>query len=171
MKNTTEQLKQGLSQLSFMIPTLTSNEQRQEAHQIVIDLLVLAGQLDARAVSTPRSTVAALGSNESMAQEINKVKRRLKLWATRPHQVNTKLLCTFLKLQESPSSSVPLETLASTINDPTKFATNFNQMCVIASNNHGKIFVVNDGDVSLWEPIADDVLTFKDTMLKNGELP
>lgn len=161
MNNLTEQLKDGLSQLSFIIPTIDTPEDKVEAHRLVVDLLVIAGQLNDQQTKKTQSTTQALDSSDSVASEVNKVKRRLKLWANRPHQINTQLLKAYLELDATSNSSVSVDDLAKAINEPNKFSTNFNQMCIIAPNNHGKIFEVNQGEVSVWPPVADLVDEFK----------
>ena len=160
MNNLTEQLKDGLSQLSFMIPTIDSADDKLQAHRLVVDLLVIAGQLHDQHSSASHSTAKALSSTNSVAEEVNKVKRRLKLWANRPHQINTQLLKAFISLESK--GTVFVDDLAKAIDDPSKFSTNFNQMCIIAPNNHGKIFEVNQGQVSIWPPITDLVENFKE---------
>ena len=122
---------------------------------------MIAGQLNDQQISRPQPTTQVLDHSDSVASEVNKVKRRLKLWAKRPDQINTQILKAYLALEATSSNSVSVDDLAKAFDEPNKFSSNFNQMCIIAPHNHGKIFEVKQGEVSIWPPVADLVDDFK----------
>ena len=161
MHNLTEQLKDGLSQLSFDIPTIETSEDKLRAHRLVVDLLVIAGQLINQQKSNPKFTSQVHNSQELVVEEANKVKRRLPLWAKKPHQKNSQILITYLKLAAKSDSQVSAIDLAKAFDNPEVFKRNFPQMYNIADKNHGKVFEVTQDIVSIWPPVADAVEDFK----------
>ncbi len=98
---------------------------------------------------------------EIESNEINKVKRKVPLWLNKPNQFNHKILTTFMKLSENnkyPISVSLLET-HSNIDDSRKFTSHYNQMKIISERNHGKVFKEENGQVSLWKPIENFVVS------------
>ena len=55
--------------------------------------------------------------------------------------------------------SVSLLETHSDINDSRKFISHFNQMKLISEKNHGKVFTEKNGQVALWEPIKDFIVS------------
>jgi len=94
-------------------------------------------------------------NNES--DEIDRIKRRVPLWITRQHQYNYKILATFMKLSENNKFSIDVSLLEkhSGINDIVRFTSHFNQMKSSSPKSHGKIFIENNKQIKLWEPIKD----------------
>jgi hypothetical protein len=100
--------------------------------------------------------------------EIQKVKRRLRLWATRQHQINAKILTLFLQLQREGVNNITEKGLRERYNNHQEFLINFQQMKVIAPNNHGKIFDVINDVIKIWEPIKEAVEEYKKTVFKTS---
>ncbi|EOC1340516.1 hypothetical protein ACI09V_004145 [Cronobacter dublinensis] len=96
-------------------------------------------------------------------QEVSKVSRRLKLWAKRPEQMNTKILKAFLKLSDGTDRKVSEAQLKQEVGEDN-FDINFVQMKNIAEKNHGKVFDVNGSEVSIWPPVAAAVEEFRRTV-------
>ena len=103
----------------------------------------------------------------SDVQEIQKVKNRLKLWANRPDQKNHQILKKWLELSNDQQTAVKEEDFAQAASNSgiNKFYDNFIQMKIIADKNHGKVFDVNNGYVTLWKPIEDAVYEFKSKVM------
>ncbi len=91
--------------------------------------------------------------------EIQKVKNRVLRWIKNPDQYNAKILNTFMALSNNNQHPIPVSTLEkhSGLNY-SKFITNYNQMKIIAERNHGKVFEEKDGEVTLWEPVAEFIM-------------
>lgn len=102
------------------------------------------------------------GTDEKQ-NEIQKVKRKLKKWAKNQHQINAKILTLFLQLERERGANITERMMMERYNNNPEFSTNFHQMKIIASRNHGKIFDVIDGDIKIWEPIKEAVEEYKRT--------
>lgn len=92
--------------------------------------------------------------------EIKRVKRKIPNWFSKPEQYNHKILVAYLKLSNKNQYPVKLVDLEqqSGFKDKHKFKTNFNQMKTLSYKNHGKVFTEENGDISLWEPLADFIV-------------
>ncbi len=114
------------------------------------------------------SNKAPITNNEGNKEkdEINKVERKLKRWAKKQSQVNAKILNHFLMLQKSGKSQITQSDLEEFAQKEgiQNFNSNFYGLHKIAPRNHAKIFDVNDGVVSIWEPIKSFVNTYKKTI-------
>jgi len=90
---------------------------------------------------------------------IEKVKKRVPLWLTRPHQRNYKILVTYMALSENDRHSILLSLLEKNSGlDSKEFTSHYNQMKSFAEKAHGKVFEEENGQVKLWKPIADFVI-------------
>jgi hypothetical protein len=89
--------------------------------------------------------------------EIERVRRKILLWAKSPTHINHKIVRIYLELlkQNNFVYLVDLENHSKTIKT---FKSNFGQMKIICGHNHAKIFDVINEKVYLWEPIKSDVL-------------
>ncbi|MCI0287335.1 hypothetical protein E7W42_11490 [Cronobacter sakazakii] len=93
-------------------------------------------------------------------QEVSKVSRRLKLWAKRPEQMNTKILKAFLALSIDGQQPVTESQLKAEVGE-ANFDINFVQMKNIAEKNHGKVFEVTGDKVTIWPPVSTAVEEFR----------
>jgi len=90
---------------------------------------------------------------------IEKVKKRVPLWLTRPHQKNYKILITYMSLSKNNSYPILLSLLERNSGlDSKEFTSHYNQMKSFAEKAHGKIFEEEAGQVKLWEAISDFVV-------------
>ena len=90
---------------------------------------------------------------------IEKVKKRVPLWLTRPHQKNYKILTTYMSLSENDNYSVLLPLLEKNSGlDSREFTSHYNQMKSFAEKAHGKIFEEEGKQVKLWEPVANFIV-------------
>ena len=92
------------------------------------------------------------GTTTKETKEIEKVERKIPLWFRNPQNINSKILIEFLKGIEG-NQSIKKSTLEERCNSIPTFRTNYNQMKIIAQNNHAKIFEESDGIITLWSPI------------------
>ena len=89
------------------------------------------------------------------------MKRRLKLWAMRHHQLNARILTAYLRLERQGVSPITERALNREIGAEPSFASNFLQMRISATNNHGKVFELNGGKVILWPPVESAVREYE----------
>lgn len=104
-------------------------------------------------------------SNPDKLAEINKVSRRLKLWAKRPHQINAKILNSYLEMMQSGCYPIKESDLAIKMAEEISFKSNFIQMKNITEKNHGKVFEQEGENIFLWEPIVSLVRQYQKTVL------
>jgi len=83
-------------------------------------------------------------------KEINKVKRRLRLWAKRPYQINSRILTTYLKLERQGVNPITEKALNNAIGGEPSISSNLLQMRISAEKNHGKVFDQNGEKLTLW---------------------
>jgi hypothetical protein len=104
--------------------------------------------------------------------EVLKVLSRVPKWLKHPDQTNSKILITYLSLAEK-SDEVTLDQLATACAEVPKFSGNFAQMNNIADKNHGKVFSIINGFVTLWEPVREFIIQqyieFKKSYYKQTE--
>ena len=101
-------------------------------------------------------------SNYLVDEDINyaKANRKIPTWARKPQQNNHRIIKAFFEIEEE-MGLVTVEALAERCSNPTDFPDtfssdfkgNFAQMKTDASNSHGKVFVVNDDIVEIWDEI------------------
>jgi hypothetical protein len=98
---------------------------------------------------------------EIKVNEIRKITKRVPLWLNKPHQYNSKILTAFMKLSENNKFPISISLLEthSDINDSRKFIAHFNQMKLISKRNHGKVFTEKNGQITLWKPIKDFIVS------------
>ena len=151
-----EQLKSELEDIAFM---LGEDANRKEIHSKVIKCLLL---VEGASVNC---------TNEiSDVDEINKVSRRLRMWAKpeRQAQYNSQILNAFLELSSSGSLNVTEKELRDKLGNPEWFASNFVQMKAKADKNHGKVFETASGYIKIWEPIRSAVDEYGSKVFNTG---
>jgi hypothetical protein len=94
---------------------------------------------------------------EKIRGEVIKVLNRVPKWLKHPDQTNSKILITFMSLFEK-TEFVTLDQLAGACSEVPKFSGNFAQMNNIADKNHGKVFSLSGGNVTLWEPVREFII-------------
>ncbi len=94
-------------------------------------------------------------SNEK--DEINKVRRKLPKWHTKPHQINSQIVQAYLDYEQQ-TDYITKQQFREYCEKKgiQNFDSNFPQMCNISPKNHGKVFdIKQDGEIVLWEPVAE----------------
>lgn len=135
-----------------------------ELHQQALSLLLQVNDLEQMITeNAQKATPKVLSEAEQQAKEINKVGRKLKRWAQNRGQVNTRLLAHFLELRRQGHSTITkLQMEAFAERERIKnFNSNFFGMNHIGPKNHGKVFDVIDGVVTIWPPVLDAVEQFE----------
>ncbi len=138
-------------------------DSEKKAHsEIVQSLIMLAELKDALLKPIMPDT-----HEKTAVQEVKKVGRRLKLWAKRPSQINTKILNAFLKLKRSGVTVITENDLKNELPEESFFDSNFAQMKIIAEKNHGKIFEHYGDNIHIWEPVASDIREYEKVVFEN----
>ena len=127
-----------------------------EAHRNIVKALVSLEEME-RMLKSENPAV-----NDEL-QEVSKVSRRLKLWAKRPAQMNTRILKAFLSLSSYEQRPVTEAQLKAEVGEEN-FDINFVQMKNIAEKNHGKVFEVAGDKVTIWPPVTAAVDEFRRTI-------
>ncbi|HDU8571234.1 TPA: hypothetical protein RG687_001004 [Vibrio parahaemolyticus] len=151
-----EQLKSELEDIAFM---LGEDANRKEIHSKVIKCLLLV------------EGASVTSNNEiSDVDEINKVSRRLRMWAKpeRQAQYNSQILNAFLELSSSGSLNITEKELSNKLGNPEWFVSNFVQMKAKADKNHGKVFETSSGYIKIWEPIRSAVDEYGSKVFNTG---
>lgn len=116
--------------------------------------------------TTPRQ----VSEGSFYGKALNKIAK----WASRPAQINYKILRAYLQLSNE-VGIVSYKSLMLRCNDEDKhfdvyvptFVTNFAQMKFDSEKSHGKVFIVDENTiVSLWDYVEDEVMKYKDDFLK-----
>lgn len=124
-----------------------------ESLDIILLLTKLEEQMNLKEININTDSL-----NNSNAEEINKVKRRIPKWKKNSSQYNSKILDAYFQMQKT-ASFITEETFErhckETYGHSFSFLTNFSQMHNIAPKNHAKVFDLHNGEVSLWEPVRE----------------
>lgn len=121
----------------------------------------------------PETKVSYLSDEDSNYAKAN---RKIPIWAHKPKQNNHRIIKAFFQVEEE-MGSVTVEALAERCSNLTEhpdtfcsdFRGNFAQMKTDASNSHGKVFVVNDDVIEIWDEIKGVLLENKDLFIKSSE--
>lgn len=173
MKNKVKKIKTQAKQLALLISQIDSADSMEKAYNSSLDLLFNIHELESVTCAHPtsRNNTDSIVSNRKRNQdehdEVEKVKRKLPLWAKRKHQINSKILTLFLRLENEGNEEITESMLAERYGNLLEFQRNFPQMKIISSKNHGKIFDVNSGIIKIWPPILPFVKEHKDLFLNN----
>ncbi len=110
-----------------------------------------------KTIYTP--AVKEVNEAEVQSNAIAKVKKRVPLWLTRPHQKNYKILVTYMELSENDSYPILLSLLENNSGlDSREFISHYNQMKSFADKAHGKIFEEENRQVRLWKPVSEFIV-------------
>jgi len=156
-------LKDHLESAAFLVSRGASEK---EAHSEIVKSLVLLAEVENQLLK-PFEPGAR---DHATVPEINKVKRRLKLWAKRQDQINSRILNAFLMLQRSGISPIREVDLRNELPNEKSFESNLAQMKIIAEKNHGKIFEQYGENISLWSPIVDAVREYEDVVFGSKQI-
>lgn len=165
------ELKMTLEEAAFLVSTAATKE----AHSHVVKALVLVSRLEeaeysahppdgSRTTADPSAALAYsdhASPSDSEREEVEKVRNRLRLWSRRPHQINTRILRTYLELERSGVSPITEARLRSALPASLPFDSNFAQMKITAERNHGKVFESQGGHIAIWPPVAPYVRQFE----------
>ena len=118
-------------------------------------------------VEVPDAATSPVKKISSVAEEINKVARRVPNWAKKPSQVNARILTLFLELQEQTNSPVTRQMLKDRLQSQIdNFDTNLHGLCHIGPKNHGKVFELSGEEITIWEPVGATVRDFYQSVVQ-----
>ncbi|BAS68409.1 hypothetical protein [Bathymodiolus septemdierum thioautotrophic gill symbiont] len=106
--------------------------------------------------------------NQSESNEIEKVRRKLKLWSKpeRQQNINSQILNAYLKLRRSGKNYITEIDIQNELQNIDDFKNNFDQMKNIAEKNHGKIFEQKGSYVEIWEPVNSFVSEYENIVFQ-----
>ena len=114
-------LRARLESAAFLV---AQPNQHKAAHKEILDALALLTELD---VAYSGGTTGK-SSSVSDVKEINKVQGRLKRWAEHPHQMNSRILTAYLKLEKQGVNPITKNLLREAVGKDSSFSKNFPQM-------------------------------------------
>jgi len=150
-------LKNKLESAAFLV---SKEGAAREAHAELIQGLIIVSELES-IHETPKDLSSSIPPTPKDSAEINKISRKLKLWAKRPNQINSKILNAFLKLERSGVSVITENDLRNELLEEESFDSNFAQMKIIAKKNHGKVFDQYGENIVLWPPVVPDIREYE----------
>ena len=108
-----------------------------------------------------------IGEADKDVNEINKVASRIKGWAKKQDQINSKILTSFLELKRENFDKPITEAMLKERSSIETFDKNFPQMKTIAPNNHGKVFEQNGENITIWQPVILYVEEYEKQVFKS----
>ena len=118
---------------------------------------------DATNIQADHNETQTTALSQLEKDEIIKVTRKLERWITRPTQINSQILNSFLQLNDT-HEKITIELLRSSLPEINTFTSNLNQMSIIAEQNHAKIFELNNNVVEIWKPIQSLIHNYQNRL-------
>lgn len=143
-------------------------ESTEEIYSMALDGFAILANIE-KISTTENVKKDELRQNE--LNEIEKISRKLKLWAKPEKQenINSKILNAFLELRESGNYYITKGDIEKKLSDPSiNIYNNLQQMMNIAEKNHGKIFEQKTGYIDIWSPVKEFVDIYGDKVLSIG---
>ncbi len=177
MKETIDKIKSMAKQLTLDISETGEGASKDQLLKSALELLLKIHKLESIFLQSDSGNQTPIKKtnrpqsdkdydDETIKNEINKIHRRLPLWARKQHQINSKILTLFLKMEEEGFPDITEQMLMERYDTPSEFYSNFQQMKAMAPKNHGKVFHVENGVVKIWEPIQQFVKDYKKVVLR-----
>ena len=142
-------LEDSLESAAFLV---SKGDSVKEAHAEIVKALVILNEI--RSIGGTSSVSERKETRMDFeSREINKVTRRLGLWAKRQDQINAKILNAYLRLEQSGTPVITQKMLHAELSGEASFETNFLQMRIIAKKNHGKLFEQYGDQITIWPPV------------------
>lgn len=105
------------------------------------------------------SVETSSNSNNNIENEIERVKRKVPKWLGK-EQYNSRILFAYIKLSNFNQLPVKFSDLMNfTEIDEKTFLGHYNGMKIITKKNHAKVFEEENKIITLWEPVADFILS------------
>lgn len=166
------QLRKHLESTAFLV---SRGHAEKEAHSEIVRSLVILSEIETAllepetrietaAYSAPARVLTSINSDK---EEVKKVSRRLRLWAKRQYQINSRILNAFLKLQSSGQTTITENDIKRELPDESSFESNFAQMKNFGEKNHGKVFDQYGENIAIWEPVLSDVREYERVVFGN----
>jgi hypothetical protein len=160
-----DSLKQHLESAAFLV---SRGESEKEAHAEIVRSLIIVSELKSSLNKQSSEPLQKpMSRKPTDVEEVRKVNRRLKLWAGRQSQINSKILNAFLKLKRSGLTTITEAALRNELPQEKSFESNFAQMKIIAPNNHGKVFEQYGENISIWDPVVRAVKEYEEIVIES----
>ena len=103
------------------------------------------------------STSNRRSASAPQTPEFSKISR-IKLWAKRPHQINSKIVSAYLRLSENGDVSYPsLKSMCIDEYSIERFDSHFASMKSDKGNSHGAVFYVDGEKVEIWGRVREEI--------------
>lgn len=147
-----------------------------EAREKVIEACIrkyIAQSFSSIAVNYENDAIGEYSGHHDNAN-YGKALRRIPKWASKPNQINYKIVRAFLQLSHE-SQCVTYDSMLRRCSDKAQhpdvfaptFATNFAQMKFDGDKSHGRVFDVDaNGIVTIWPFVQEAVFTYQSDFLK-----
>lgn len=131
---------------------------RKELHNKAISILLGINDIKRVAINEAKDSEMGLPSSSSNLneEEITKIKRKLLIWSEKPKGVPAQMLTHYFELEQEGKEITKdgMKAFARCEGIPN-IDGNFRGLTKIYPKNHGKIFDIMNGKVTLWEPVQD----------------
>ncbi|WP_368029205.1 hypothetical protein [Arcobacter sp. s6] len=157
------------SKLAYKKAILLGNEELEELlFSILSDSNRLLNNLNDNEINKKESSTLERTEEE----EIQRVKKKIPSWLSKPNQFNYKILIAYLKLSNKNINTVHINDLENEagLENSQKFISNFNQMKIISYKNHGKVFTEENGIITLWNPVASFIVNEYEKIIEVSEM-
>ncbi len=130
-----------------------------DLHAHALDLLLKIVELQNQTPNAPVHLIKeqphhiANDSEDLIAEEINKVARKLPKWARSQGQINSRILTLYLSLKRNGEEQITEDILSDEYGNISEFYRNYPQLKSISPKNHGKVFDSSRGIIQIWEPV------------------
>lgn len=104
-----------------------------------------------------------------------KAKRKIPGWAQKPQQNNHRIIKAYFNIKDE-RGYVTVDALEERCSNPTQypdtyssdFRGNFSQMKTDAGKSHGKVFMVTNNRVEIWDEIENVLIEYKPAFIRKG---
>lgn len=157
----------------FKLALILNKEQEETAIENMIKKYVTESFLNATkeidSVKEEKLDVTYYGNHlDPKSPKYGKANKKIPIWAHRKYQNNHKIIKAFFQI-ESEEGVVRLDELRKRCTNQVQypdtfcsdFAGNFAAMKSDSSNSHGKVFIVENSQVKIWEVVADVLKSYK----------
>jgi hypothetical protein len=155
-------------QMAALIYQIGQQQPHLDLHRQAVEVMLQLSELERIARSggqrrRRKGRAEWMSEAQLQEQEVRKVSRKLLRWSDHLGQVNSRLLIHYLELRRQGVDPVTRSSIEQFAEQEgiKNFNSNFFGMSHIGEKNHGKVFDLVDGVVTLWPPVMDVVAQFE----------
>lgn len=138
-----------------------------QALELLLKIVEIQNQISSSSgLVSKEELIPSTESKSLVAQEINKVSRKLPKWARNQGQINSRILTLYLSLRRKGSGEITENMLSNEYGNTSEFYRNYPQMKSISPKNHAKVFDSVNGVIKIWEPVKHYVDEYERVVFK-----